>query len=379
MNLIMTTSSPLIESLLYQSEGTALDFKCEQYKFTNHATEEQKSELLKDVLAFVNSFRQSDAYIVIGVKANIGVKHDLIHIEDDDHFDDAQLQQFINSKTNRPVEMAYEVHHHEGKNIGVIRIAKQERPIYAKKDFGKVKKAVVYYRLGSSTAVADPDDIVKMGRDIVPSISSPSMTLQFADLESHQELGLGINLRSIAFIKPYHSFPDLEEEQHRIGSIMLPSLDQLNRDYWREKEEFIRINSLCQPVGLVIYNQSNILAEQVRIEVKGSFTDGIYITDKLPNKPMKKGLMAMPNIRSLNSMIAISDYGNHWSMIINFGNVQPKSSIWLDKPFYLGSKKIEHLELDALIFANNIPEPQKVKLTVNFEVESRETLTMSDL
>jgi hypothetical protein len=37
--------SSLIENLLYQSEGTALDFKKEQYPFEK-ATDEQKSELL---------------------------------------------------------------------------------------------------------------------------------------------------------------------------------------------------------------------------------------------------------------------------------------------------------------------------------------------
>lgn len=306
MNSTMTISSALIESLLYQSEGTALDFKCEQYKFINHATDDQKSELLKDVLAFVNSFRQSDAYIVVGVKPNIGVKHDLIHIEDDDHFDDAQLQQFINSKTNRPVEMAYEVHHYEGKSIGVIRIAKQERPIYAKKDFGKVKKAVVYYRLGSSTAIADPDDIVRMGRDIVPSILSPSMTLQFADLENHQELGTDINLHCRVFAKSFY-LPDFQTENKTgMSSLYTSALERVNPDYWRDKEEFIRIKNLCQPVGMAIYNKSSVLAEKVRIEIKLDFFDGIHINDKLPDKPINKGLF-LKNILNLKSMMGVTE------------------------------------------------------------------------
>ena len=43
--------STLIESLLHQNEGTALDFKKEQYPF-QRATDEQKSELLKDICIF---------------------------------------------------------------------------------------------------------------------------------------------------------------------------------------------------------------------------------------------------------------------------------------------------------------------------------------
>jgi hypothetical protein len=51
----------LIERLLYESEGDALDFKRDQYPFVG-ATDEQKSDLLKDILAFANSWRRTDAF-----------------------------------------------------------------------------------------------------------------------------------------------------------------------------------------------------------------------------------------------------------------------------------------------------------------------------
>jgi len=152
----------LIENLLCQSEGTAIDFKKEQYPFQK-ATDEQKSELLKDILAFANSWRQNEAYIVIGVEEVVGERH--IPVGTEEHFDDSQLQQFVNGKTNRKVTFAYEVHLLEGKKFGVIRIPKQERPFCTTKSYGKVKKDTVYYRLGSSTATANPDDIARMGKD----------------------------------------------------------------------------------------------------------------------------------------------------------------------------------------------------------------------
>jgi predicted HTH transcriptional regulator len=118
-------NSSLIEGLLYQGEGTALDFKRAQYPFSG-ASEQQQSELLKDVLAFANSWRQTEAYIVIGVEAVTGGKH--IPVGTEEHFDDAQIQQFVNYKTNRRIEFSYEVHLCEGRKIGVIRIPQQERP-----------------------------------------------------------------------------------------------------------------------------------------------------------------------------------------------------------------------------------------------------------
>ena len=58
---------PDITTLLNMSESDALDFKSGQYKFWNPATDDDKSELLKDVIAFANAFKTGDAFLVIGV------------------------------------------------------------------------------------------------------------------------------------------------------------------------------------------------------------------------------------------------------------------------------------------------------------------------
>jgi hypothetical protein len=50
----------LIEVLLHMSEGDTLDFKREQYPLAG-ATEAQKAELIKDVLAFANAWKNAFA------------------------------------------------------------------------------------------------------------------------------------------------------------------------------------------------------------------------------------------------------------------------------------------------------------------------------
>ena len=45
---MMPLDLKLLERLLHEAEGTSLDFKSAQYPF-EHATDEEKSELLKDV------------------------------------------------------------------------------------------------------------------------------------------------------------------------------------------------------------------------------------------------------------------------------------------------------------------------------------------
>lgn len=174
------------EQLLYEEESTTLDFKKEQYRFAK-ATEEEKSELLKDILGFANAWRRSEAYILIGVEDVRGGRGNVLGIAATDHLDDHSLQQFVNGPTNRPVRFHYEAFGLEGKQVGIIRIDKQQaRPIFLKRDYGKLKQEAVYVRRGSSTdptKPARPDEIAMMGRnsetDLVPELNGLSSEIQY--------------------------------------------------------------------------------------------------------------------------------------------------------------------------------------------------------
>ena len=134
----------VLEQLLYEGESATLDFKVAQYRFSQ-ASEEEKSELLKDVIGFANAWRRSDAYILIGVREVKGGRSDVVGIPDSDQLDDHSLQQFINNLTNRPLRFHYEAFGFEGKKIGIIHIDDQVRPIYLKRDYGKLKKGIVSF------------------------------------------------------------------------------------------------------------------------------------------------------------------------------------------------------------------------------------------
>ena len=81
-------------------EGPTLDFKREQYPFEKE-TAEVKSELLKDILAMVNTHRYRTAYILVGVEELRGGRSKVVGV--DRHWEDASLHQFVNSRTNRLV------------------------------------------------------------------------------------------------------------------------------------------------------------------------------------------------------------------------------------------------------------------------------------
>jgi hypothetical protein len=155
----------LFERLLNEEEGTALDFKRDQYPFSK-ATEEEKSELLKDILAFTNAWRRVDAYILVGVEDVRGGRSNVVGVTD--HLDDHSLQQFVTHLTNRPPHFSYEAFTFEGKQVGIIKIDdRQARPFYLRADYGKLKKKVVYVRRGSSTCEADLDEVARMGTPVV--------------------------------------------------------------------------------------------------------------------------------------------------------------------------------------------------------------------
>jgi Putative DNA-binding domain len=160
----------LLESLLREDEGTALDFKRDQYPFVGANDDNVKSELLKDILAFANSWRRSDAFILIGVQEVTGGRSNIVGIST--HIPDASLQQFVNTKLQRPLALSYEAYPIENVQIGVIHIPLQDRPFYLKKDYGKLKSNVVYIRRSSSTDTASPDEIAKMGIATQESINT---------------------------------------------------------------------------------------------------------------------------------------------------------------------------------------------------------------
>lgn len=151
----------LLEALLREDEGASLDFKRDQYPFIGVTDDNVKCELLKDILAFANSWRRTDAYILIGVAEVSGGRSNVVGIST--QLPDASLQQFVNTKLQRPLIFSYEAYPYEKVQIGVIHIPLQDRPFYLKKDYGKLIASTVYIRRSSSTDIASPDEIAKMG------------------------------------------------------------------------------------------------------------------------------------------------------------------------------------------------------------------------
>ena len=173
----MNGDGPNIAALLRRSEGDTLDFKQDNYLFP-HGTDEEKSELLKDILALANAWKDADGHIVIGIVENHGRATSTRGVTPS--LKDSDVQQFVNSKANRPVVFGIEHVSFEDRTLTIIQVKQtQSRPIFLRKNYGRLKANVVYVRHGSSTDEASPDQISEMAREDFFATQVPDIALSF--------------------------------------------------------------------------------------------------------------------------------------------------------------------------------------------------------
>lgn len=388
-----------LEQLFYEEESSTLDFKRVQYVFSR-ATEDDKSELLKDILGFVNCWRRSDAFIVIGVEEVQG-RRNVVH-GICDHLQDHSLQQFVNNLTNRPVQFGYEACELEGMQVGVIRIELQKRPIYLKRDYGKLKKGEVYVRRGSSTdptKPADPDEIAHMGSEQNVGAKEASLVVEFAELDRERALG-----EQIEWAAEYCEVPSAKEipklSERSSGPIRLPggqtihipdlsSLDihdRLNPQYYQELASYVFTSRLVRKSRLVVTNTGDAPANDVRLEICVAHGSGFGILrwSDIPDTPKsRKSLMdmaAMKHFRPAFQRIGAVDIEKteHETKVeIDCGNLQPGRKVWSDE-FHLAVINSGKVKIQGHLYAANLPQPQSFILSINAQI-TQTIMTVGEL
>ncbi|MEB0898324.1 AlbA family DNA-binding domain-containing protein [Citrobacter portucalensis] len=273
----------LLNMLRYKSEGTDIDFKSAQYRFTN-GSENDKSELLKDILAIANSWRDGTGYILLGFKDQRPNPAEVVGIHDS--IDDSRIQQFVNSKVKPKLTFSYEEHLYEGKTIGIISIPKQKRPFYLTSAYGKLKSNVVYVRRGSSTDEAEPVETIAMGyEDNGRAEMKIELSLRTPDNDT---LPLNFNRTYLHFTE---EFPDFERPSKPLGPFDMPSVSGIyrdNRNFFREYAEYIRINKALIMLRLVLLNRSGVQLSNAKVELTIETIDShvhVIAESDLPEKP----------------------------------------------------------------------------------------------
>ncbi|QHD01060.1 hypothetical protein PspS04_12150 [Pseudomonas sp. S04] len=357
----------LIETLLYKGEGTTLDYKVQQYPHDG-ATPEAKGELLKDVLAFANAWRQEDAHILVGV-SDLG---ELVGLDID--LDDARLQQFINGKTNTPVHFSYRSLTFKGFQLGLYTIDTQDRPIYAKQAFGKVLADTVYVRRGSSTAIAKPEEIAKMGADRVEKSQtfSPNLSLQLLGSDDTNLDSLYLNYNNV-IIENQDELPDLMEKRTPYGMFDTGAsydMAHTNQAYYRELAQYIQQLEGISGFRLQLTNSGTNFADDVRIYLTIPIANDLQLLEErqILDRPKRKSsiLDAMKRVTPINLSrcgVSITTERELHTAVFRMGKIQSGETLTTDC-VYLVRPPQNLTSITVRILSDQLREPIELNIPV---------------
>ncbi len=373
----MQMNGVLLESLLHQEEGPALDFKQDQYPFNRGATSDTKanlrSELVKDILAMANASREVTGYILIGVEEIRGERSRIVGVQN--HLDDADLHQFINSKTQRPVEFSYFSFAYKGSDIGVIEIPVQDRFLYLTQDYGKLHENVVYIRDGSSTRTATPDEVIEMSTP-----KPPMLDLGWADLSNEGSVHSPYIVHSLVLDPPLdeETFQPAPPSSQNWRSTEFASFltSRPNPEYSKELILYTFCKALFKPLGLSVHNKSGVTGKRIRFEGSIEKRDGFAVVDDLPKFPKKHlDFVAPVDLSSLahisEETMGLSDDEECWNIYVEFGDIRPDEQILTYDTLWFGSRESQDVRLEGRLLGDNLPEPIKCELDLRFEIECK--------
>lgn len=356
-----------LRGLLREGESSSLDYKRESYPFEG-ASDDDKSELLKDLLAFANAERRTDAYILTGVEETSG--GDLRVCGISHHADDAKYQQFVNAKTQRPLLFSYKEVEFEGIQIGIFHIPRQSRPIYLKKDFSRLKANTVYVRRGSSTAIADPDEIARMGASAMEERKRPKLEFGFVSADSHEWIGTTLEVeRTCLIITESTRRPTIRGYYGMV----------VNEEYPQLLLEYTQLSGLRVPVALAVRNDSPAGAEAVFVETEIPKRPTLFVWDRetWPDRPYPDFVSGLRSAVSRPAPdIQVKDLGTRWKASADIGIVRPGATVVTQSLLYLGSSESQQIETEAVVYSQDL-EPMRIPIRLNFMIEQR-MMEMSD-
>jgi len=313
------------------------------------------------------------------------------------------LQQFVNNLTNRAVRFHYEAFGFEGKQVGIIRIEEQPRPLYLKKDYGKLKKGEVYVRRGSSTdptKPADPDEIALMGSGHVADVDEASLAVEFADPDREQARGAQIEWSAeFCHMPDAKEIPTLDDRPAPIrlpgGHVFqVPDLssmslhDRLNSHYYHQLANYSFFHRLVRKIRLVVTNTGEVPASDVRLEMSIPNGQGFGILDwsDVPEAPKRReSVLAVAAMKNLKVRPAFRhagdvdiDKNDHQTKVeIECGSLQPGRKVWADA-FFMWIGQSGEVKLTGHLFAANLSQPQDFTLSINATITEPE-MTVDEL
>lgn len=119
-------------------------------------------------------------------------------------------------------------------------------------------------------------------------------------------------------------------------------------------------------LGFVVHNEGGVLVQGAKVVVRVPRTDRLRLLDEPPTEPV--GPLQISPQRPLSNT-RIHERGDHCELVALIGKVQPSASAWSDA-FWIGSPSDQTLQLEAVLYADNISRPVKASFDVHINVEN---------
>lgn len=144
-------------NLCARREGPQLDFKESFYENSDVGN----AEFAKDIMAIANALTMgTTGHILVGVRETSDKTGEVIGCTLANWVTDANLHQKARSFLNRLPPFSLHTLEVDGFTVAAITIEAGQRPFFPLRDKGPLRRNIAVVRLGSSTDVASPDEII---------------------------------------------------------------------------------------------------------------------------------------------------------------------------------------------------------------------------
>lgn len=374
-------------------ENIFLDFKSEEYHTEN------KSELIKDVLAFANASYAAERFIIIGVsKDHTGIK--ITPVEKPE--DSAAIQQYIHDNITPELNVHYASYNYDGKNLMVLTIwDTNNQPYYTKKTIyrgGKpyIKENDLWIRKGSRNAFGVRDDLekifkrryVQQGLEGMIDLTFPNgdheleieciRNIKYPSLENKQEIQKQISEKEEllkndpktyqARYSGYYAGMGLLSYSAMDLQTLYDRLKTVEMNFSNEDKHYLN-ETRAYKLQFIIHNSGNKHLENGLVTITFPVLQGFTISNHIYLDTHQQAFVTgidyqsgYPNVRNENDQVIVSH---------NIGEIRHR----VPTEIYLKSLRIVPIEnvagqtvkITATIHGSNLPEPQKIELNIQFK------------
>jgi len=117
----------------------------------------------------------------------------------------------------------------------------------------------------------------------------------------------------------------------------------------------------------------------VRVEIVFLKDDALVLLDEteFPDPPSKNTInfTASRLIQNPVSQVTVRSFSDRWELIAEFGKIQPQAKNWSGDIFYVAATRPCEVDLNAQIFADNLPAPLIVPFHFQFTTPKRQMVS----